>query len=129
MHKYKSGIKYTFGLLAAIQQAQKEPWRIERLRERTQLFKRLCVEKGIDIYDCTESSSAVIPVKCGSTERCIEVMKRLRSRGVLVSAGMYPAVANGNARLRFFISANHGESEIKKTVDAVAVTLEETKAM
>ena len=131
------GFVYSIGMpppsaaaaLAAIQQAQKEPWRIERLRERTQLFKRLCVEKGIDIYDCTESSSAVIPVKCGSTERCIEVMKRLRSRGVLVSAGMYPAVANGNARLRFFISANHGESEIKKTVDAVAVTLEETKAM
>lgn len=71
----------------------------------------------------------MIPVKCGSTERCIEVMKRLRARGVLVSAGMYPAVANGNARLRFFISASHEESMIQKTVDAVALTLKETEDM
>ena len=131
------GFVYSIGMpppsaaaaLAAIQQAQKEPWRIERLRARTELFKRLCAEKELDIYDCRASASAVIPVKCGSTERCIEVMKRLRARGVLVSAGMYPAVANGNARLRFFISASHEESMIQKTVDAVALTLKETEDM
>ena len=131
------GFVYSIGMpppsaaaaLAAIRQAQKEPWRIERLRERTELFKQLCAELGLDIYDCRASASAVIPVKCGSTERCIEVMKRLRSRGVLVSAGMYPAVANGNARLRFFISANHEESMIQQTVETVAITLKETEDM
>ena len=56
-------------------------------------------------------------------------VERLRARGVLVSAGMYPAVANGNARLRFFISASHEESMIQKTVDAVALTLKETEDM
>ena len=87
------------------------------------------MDQSIDIYDSMHSTSAVIPVKCGSTERCIEVMKRLRGRGVLVTAGMYPAVESGNARLRFFIGANHCEEDIRKTVDAISCTLDETKQM
>ena len=93
------------------------------------LLKKLCKERCIDIYDSMNSTSAVIPVKCGSTERCIEVMKRLRKQGVLVTAGMYPAVESGNARLRFFISANHCNEDIVKTVNAVECVLDETKQM
>ena len=119
----------TAAALAAIQLAQQQPWRVNRLREKTTLFKKLCLERGIDIYDSMKSTSAVIPVKCGSTERCIEVMRRLRQHGVLVTAGMYPAVESGNARLRFFINANHEEKDIKNTVEAVSETLEETKLM
>ena len=131
------GFVYSIGMpppnaasaLAAIETLKKEPWRITKLHERTDLFKRLCRELDIDIYDAMKNSSAVIPVKCGSTERCIEMMRRLRAKGVLVSAGMYPAVESGNARLRFFISANHDEAEIEKTVKAVHATLVETMDM
>ena len=131
------GFVYSIGMppanaasaLAAIDTLKEEPWRISKLHQRTDLFKRLCVENKIDIYDSVKSQSAVIPVKCGSTERCIEIMRRLRERGVLVSAGMYPAVESGNARLRFFISADHEETEIEKTVKAVKETLSETVSM
>ena len=131
------GFVYSIGMpppnaaaaLAAIETLKKEQWRITKLHERTDLFKRLCKELDINIYDSMKNSSAVIPVKCGSTERCIEMMRRLRAKGVLVSAGMYPAVESGNARLRFFISANHDEAEIEKTVKAIHATLVETMDM
>ena len=131
------GFVYSIGMpppnaasaLAAIDTLKNEPWRILKLHQRTDLFKRLCIENKIDIYDSMKSQSAVIPVKCGSTERCIEMMRRLREKGVLVSAGMYPAVESGNARLRFFISADHEETEIERTVKAVKETLSETVSM
>lgn len=131
------GFVYSIGIppsnaaaaLAAIRLAQQQPWRVEKLREKTTLFKKLCFERDIDIYDSMKSTSAVIPIKCGSTERCIEVMRRLRQHGVLVTAGMYPAVESGNARLRFFINTNHNEEDIKHTVEAVKITLDETKSM
>ena len=54
------------------------------------------------------------------------MMRRLREEKVLVSAGMYPAVASGQARLRFFVNANHTEEEIRKTVKAIKKCLVET---
>ena len=85
----------------------------------------LCQENHLDIYQCTTCESAVIPVHCGATERCIEAMRLLRERGVLVSAGMYPAVEAGKARLRFFVSASHTEEEIRKTVSTITEVLSE----
>lgn len=131
------GFVYSIGMpppnaaaaLAAITLAQEQTWRIEQLQEKTRLFKQLCNERSIDIYDSMNNCSAVIPVKCGSTERCIEVMRRLRNHGVLVTAGMYPAVESGNARLRFFVNANHREEDIRNTVDAIQCTLNETQQM
>ncbi len=127
------GFVYSIGLppanaaaaLGAIRVARKEEWRISRLRYNTDLFKRLCQENHLDIYQCTTCESAVIPVHCGATERCIEAMRLLRERGVLVSAGMYPAVEAGKARLRFFVSASHTEEEIRKTVSTITEVLSE----
>lgn len=131
------GFVYSIGMppaaaaaaLKAFELANEEPWRIAQLRSRTQLFKDLCVENGVDLMDSHHSASAVIPVMCGSTERCIEMMRRLRRKGVLVSAGMYPAVASGQARLRFFVNANHTEEEIRTTVARICECLQETASM
>ena len=128
------GFVYSIGMppaaaaaaLEAFTLAKSQLWRIKQLRARTQLFKRLCEEESIDIMGSSTSASAVIPVMCGSTERCIEMMRRLREEKVLVSAGMYPAVASGQARLRFFVNANHSEEEIRKTVKAIKKCLVET---
>lgn len=128
------GFVYSIGMppsaagaaLEAFTLAKTQLWRIKQLRARTQLFKKLCEEESIDIMDSNASTSAVIPVMCGSTERCIEMMRRLREEKVLVSAGMYPAVASGQARLRFFVNANHTEEEIRKTVKAIKKCLVET---
>ena len=128
------GFVYSIGMppaaagaaLEAFTLAKSQLWRIQQLRARTQLFKKLCEEESIDIMGSNTSASAVIPVMCGSTERCIEMMRRLREEKVLVSAGMYPAVASGQARLRFFVNANHTEEEIRKTVKAIKKCLVET---
>ena len=128
------GFVYSIGMppsaaaaaLEAFKLAKTELWRIKQLRERTELFKALCEKAGVDILNSRHSASAVIPVMCGSTERCIEIMKRLRENRVLVSAGMYPAVAAGQARLRFFVNANHTEDEIRMTVASIVKCLKET---
>ena len=80
------GFVYSIGMppsaaaaaLEAFKLAKTELWRIKQLRERTELFKALCEKAGVDILNSRHSASAVIPVMCGSTERCIEIMKRLR---------------------------------------------------
>ena len=44
-------------------------------------------------------------------------------RGINVQPILYPAVEEKAARLRFFITAAHNESQIRETVDAVAEEL------
>ena len=68
--------------------------------------------------------SPVVPVILGNSMDCLRLSQALFERGINVQPILHPAVEEQAARLRFFITSNHTEQQIRDTVDAVAEELE-----
>ncbi len=104
--------------LAALECLRREPQRATTLRERGALFLRLARESGIDIG--TSAGLAVIPAIVGSSMRAARLSAALFERGINVQPILYPAVPEKLARLRFFMSCEHSEADIREAVAALA---------
>lgn len=123
------GFLYSVGLSPALAAASyqslklmlAEPERVQRLQENGQLFLTFCQEQGIDTGYA--SGFAVIPAILGSSARAGMAANHLFERGINVQPIFYPAVEEGMARLRFFISSAHTGQQLRDTVDALAAVL------
>ena len=104
--------------LAALETLEKEPERVERLRERSELFLSLCREAKLDTGD--SEGTPVIPVITGNSMVALRLSNRLRGDGINVQPILYPAVDESAARLRFFLTSEHTEEQIRYTVEKVA---------
>jgi 8-amino-7-oxononanoate synthase len=135
------GFVYSVGLspanaaaaLAALRILVAQPKRTARLRLRSDHFRTLCRERGIDIG--ASADSAVVPAITGDSERALRLAQALGARGINVQPIFAPAVEEGKARLRFFVTAEHTEAQLRATAEAVAeelaalrTTREETRA-
>ncbi|MFI4890479.1 MAG: aminotransferase class I/II-fold pyridoxal phosphate-dependent enzyme [Steroidobacterales bacterium] len=108
--------------LAALQTMQREPERIATLRERGALFLQLARAAGIDTGG--SAGISVIPAIVGGSLRAARVSAALFERGINVQPILYPAVPEKLARLRFFISCEHSEADIRDAVAALHAELE-----
>lgn len=103
---------------AALDRLLAEPQRVTTLHERARLFLELARAAGID----TGSSAgfSVIPAITGSSIRAGRLADALFRRGINVQPIVYPAVQEKAARLRFFLSYEHSEAQIRSTVAVLA---------
>jgi 8-amino-7-oxononanoate synthase len=104
--------------LAAIRQLRAEPGLVTRLRERGELFLRLAEEAGLDTGESL--GTPVIPCIVGDSLKAIKLSNALLAKGTNVNPILYPAVPEERARLRFFVTVDHTEEQIRGTVRAVA---------
>lgn len=109
--------------LAALRLLQQEPQRVARLRDRSALFLKLAKAQGFDTGN--SGNTPVIPVILGDSMRCVKVSHQLLCRGVNASPILYPAVRNSAARIRFFMTSEHTEEQITRTVQALVDCLAE----
>ena len=109
--------------LAALETLEKEPERVERLKERSALFLYLCREAGLDTGD--SEATPVVPVITGNSMVALRLSNRLKTDGINVQPILYPAVDESAARLRFFITSEHSEDQIRYTVERTAGHLAE----
>jgi 8-amino-7-oxononanoate synthase len=65
-----------------------------------------------------------VPVILGNSIHCLRLSRALFERGVNVQPILYPAVEESAARLRFFITSEHTEEQIRFTIDAMVEELE-----
>lgn len=110
--------------LAAIEILEQEPDRVRRLNARGELFLRLAKEGGLDIGGSI--GAAIIPIITGSSINAARLAQALFQRGINVQPILYPAVPERAARLRFFLTAEHSEAQVR---EAVAILLEEARAV
>lgn len=108
--------------LAALKSLQQEPERVTALQERGRFFLEQAKAAGIDTG--TSTGLAVIPAITGSSIKAARLSAALFERGINVQPILYPAVPEKSARLRFFVSCLHTETQILKTVQAVAEEIE-----
>jgi 8-amino-7-oxononanoate synthase len=110
--------------LAAVRVLRREPWRVTRLRERSELFLKLADDAGLDTGP--SGDTPVIPVITGSSTRAILVSQLLLDRGINARPILYPAVRESAARVRFFVTCEHTEEQIVRTVEEVAAVMAAT---
>jgi 8-amino-7-oxononanoate synthase/acyl carrier protein len=108
--------------LASIRLLAAEPERLTRLHERAELFLSLARQRGLNTG--MSKGSAVVPVILGNSLDSLRLSQALFGRGINVQPILHPAVEEKAARLRFFITSDHSEAQIRDTVEAVADELE-----
>jgi 7-keto-8-aminopelargonate synthetase-like enzyme len=100
-----------------------EPERVERLQANASLFLTLARDAGFDTGSA--SAHAIIPVILGSSIAAARYSQKLFERGINVQPIIYPAVAEKAARLRFFLSSEHSEDDIRATIAALITIRQE----
>ena len=104
----------TAATLAAVRVLKSEPERATTLLDRARLFLDLAKEQGLDTG--MSKDSPVIPIIVGDSLKSIQLSQNLFKRGINVPFMIYPSVPQNGARLRFFITCNHTEEQIRLTV-------------
>jgi 8-amino-7-oxononanoate synthase len=110
--------------LAALEILEAEPERVARLNQRAALFLRLARDGGLDVGGSI--GAAIVPIITGSSIRAARLAQAMFRRGVNVQPILYPAVPERAARLRFFLTAQHSEAQLR---DTVGILLEEDRAV
>jgi 8-amino-7-oxononanoate synthase len=108
--------------LAAIRVLKAEPERAIRLQERSKLFLDLAKQKGLNTG--LSEDSPVIPIIVGDSLKSIRLSQNLMDRGINVPFMIYPSVPQNGARLRFFVTCDHTEEQIRFTIETLAEELE-----
>jgi 8-amino-7-oxononanoate synthase len=112
----------TAAAIAALDILEREPQRPKRLRERIRYFRQLAREYGLEMGGDEESPVSSLIV--GDDNKAIRLSQRLFGHGIDVQPIVRPAVSADTARLRFFITANHTEEQLKATIPLVARELD-----
>lgn len=111
----------TAAALAALRLLRAEPERVHRLQKRSKLFLMLAKERGFNTG--MSKDSPVIPIILGNSVHSLQLSNALLHRGINVQPILYPAVEESAARLRFFITSEHTEDQIRHTIACMAEEL------
>jgi 8-amino-7-oxononanoate synthase len=107
--------------LRALQIAEAEEWRRERLVELVGRFRREAEALGFELLSpgSTAQATPIQPILAGSAERALAWSRALEERGILVTAIRPPTVPEHGARLRVTFSAAHSEADLDRLLEAL----------
>jgi 8-amino-7-oxononanoate synthase len=101
----------------ALRLMHEEPWRVEKLQRVSTLFRDEARRAGFDVG--TSAGVGIVPVILGKSMRAARVSDALFERGVNAQAIVFPVVPDNAARLRFFLSSEHTEEDVRLTLEAL----------
>jgi 8-amino-7-oxononanoate synthase len=102
--------------LAAMEVAEKEPGRRERLWAITVTMRTALQRLG---FDTGNSESPIIPLVIGSTEQACCLWRELFDRGIFTTPVVPPAVPQGRAMIRTSYMATHTDGHIDRILKAL----------
>ncbi len=98
----------------------REPERVQKLQQISKYF--LDYAKGLGLDTGVAQGYANVPVIVGDSMVAGFMANALFNRGIYAMPITFPAVKEGTARLRYFLSAAHSEEDVRKALD---VTVDE----
>jgi 8-amino-7-oxononanoate synthase len=101
-------------VLATLKILKQEPERVARLQANAIFLREGLQSLG---YDTGLSETAVIPVMLHDDTTTALFARKLRDHGILVSPVLFPAVAQGAARLRLCVTAAHTQEHLEFALD------------
>jgi 8-amino-7-oxononanoate synthase len=105
--------------LAALRVLEEEPQLVQAVQRNANLFRLLAQDAGLAIGGSV-APSPVVPVMVGDDVSTMRLSAELYHDGINVGPMISPAVPHGKARLRFFLTREHTEEQIRGTVETVA---------
>ncbi|NSL24014.1 aminotransferase class I/II-fold pyridoxal phosphate-dependent enzyme [Agrobacterium tumefaciens] len=123
------GFVYSVGLppvlassaLASLSILENEPDRVAQLRENGRLFLDVARRAGLDTG--TSGGHSIVPVIVGDSLRAVQLSNELLKADVNALPIIYPAVQEGMARIRFFLTSDHTRGHIETAVNLTANSL------
>jgi len=109
--------------LAALRLLVNDPERVAICQARSHLFLALARQRRL--HTGSAWGSPMTPVVIGDSLHALRASRELRERGFHVQPLLHPAVEEEQSRLRFFITAEHTEEQIRAAVSATAEILAE----
>jgi 8-amino-7-oxononanoate synthase len=101
----------------ALEIAQREPWRRERVLALTARFRKGARAAQLRLV---ESNTPIQPVVLGSAAAALQAQAELFEAGFRVTAIRAPTVPKGSERLRVTLSAAHTEEQVDALVESLA---------
>lgn len=102
--------------LAALQVAEREPWRREKLEDLAGTAREAFRRRGFDIGS---SGSHIVPVIAGSNAAAVALSEALFREGYHAPPVRHPTVPEGSARLRINLTSELDESELEELAAAL----------
>lgn len=103
---------------AAVEIAEREPWRTNRLAAKTARMIGRAKEAGLSTG--AAMGHGIVPVMFASQQEAVAAAACLFEQGVYAPPIIQAGVPSNKPRLRFFISAAHDDRDIDRAVDALA---------
>jgi 8-amino-7-oxononanoate synthase len=103
--------------IIALDLMHREPERVARLHRNSRRFWERARAADLDVG--TSEAYAVIPVVTHNSLIAVALGQKLFERGINVQPIIPPAVLERSARLRFFLTSEHSEAQIDRTIDAI----------
>src|SRR5262245_29143668 len=103
--------------IAALDVLESEPQLMQRLWDNTAFFKQGLLSHG---FDTGRSESPITPVIVGDGALAMRLSDRLFEEGVFAQGIGYPTVAQGKARVRTIVTAEHSRDDLQFALDRFA---------
>ena len=111
----------------ALKILRREPERVKRVQHISRYFLEYAQSKGLNTGEA--QGYAIVPIITGESFFTGFLSARLFQRGIYVMPISFPAVKEGEGRLRFFLSAAQTEENVRRTIDAVIEEMPEAQKM
>ncbi|MCU0944540.1 MAG: aminotransferase class I/II-fold pyridoxal phosphate-dependent enzyme [Rubritepida sp.] len=119
------GFVYSVGLApplaaaaaAALGILHAEPWRVAKLQANARHFRDAARGAGFDTG--RSEGHGIVPVLLGESLAALQAAAYLVAAGINVQPICFPVVPDGEARLRFFLSAEHEAADLDRAVEAL----------
>jgi len=102
---------------ASLRLLQSENWRREHLAELIKQFRQSASEMG---YQLMDSCTPIQPIVLGDSQKATEMSQQLLAAGIHIGAIRPPTVAEGTARLRITLSAEHSFEQLNTLLNALS---------
>lgn len=103
--------------LGALRIMREDTDRVQRLQENSRLFLQLAQEAGLDTG--MSSNSPIVPIITGSSIDALRLSQALFENNINAQPILYPAVADKEARIRIFMTAEHTEEQVRQSVEVI----------
>lgn len=101
--------------LASIEYLERNPERVNTLRDNTSYFRGAISEAG---FKPLAGDTPIVPIIVGETALAIKMSDMLLDEGVFVTGFGFPVVPQGQARVRCQLSAAHTRDDLDEAVNA-----------
>ncbi|MEZ4286909.1 MAG: aminotransferase class I/II-fold pyridoxal phosphate-dependent enzyme [Polyangiales bacterium] len=91
---------------------------VSELHEKAEYMRTSLAQVG---FDLGESNTHIMPVMCRDEARTLFMHTALLDAGILMVPIMYPAVKNGEERLRVNVTRGHSRQDIDRAVEQLQI--------